>query len=250
MKQILLVGGAGGLGGALVKRLLDHPYQLVVAGRTRPDDARLQKFYPIDARSVDWRSFYLTVEKDAAARISAVIFGAGAAVFGKTVSVPLERARQTFELNFWGCTTAASAAAEYWDKENQEGKFIAILSLVARRAVPFEAHYSASKAAAARFLECLQLEYGHKKIQFICAFPGLLRTPFRRRAEWYGIEPSFVDEGAEVQKTAQAIVDLLEGKRRTRVIGWRERSIDLIDRLMPELYDCAVLRPRVKRMLK
>ncbi len=250
MKQILLVGGGGGLGGALVKRLLEREYKLLVAGRTKPDDSRVQKFYPIDARSVDWRSFYLTIEKDAATPINAVIFAAGAAVFGKTLLVPLERARQTFELNFWGCTTAARAAAEYWDKKNQEGKFVAILSLVARRAVPFEAYYSASKAATARFLECLQLEYGHKRIQFVCAFPGLLRTPFRRRAEWYGIEPAFVDEGADIQKTAEAIVNLLEGKRRTRVIGWRERSIDLIDRLMPGLYDRAVLRPRVKRMLK
>ena len=250
MKEILLVGGSGGLGGALVKRLLAREYKLVVAGRTKPDDVRVQKFYPIDARSVDWPSFYLTVEKDAGAPINAVIFVAGAAVFGKTGLVPLDRARQTFELNFWGCTTAASAAAEYWDKKSQEGKFVAILSLVARRAVPFEAYYSASKAATARFLECLQLEYGHKKIRFVCAFPGLLKTPFRRRAEWYGIEPVYIDEGADIEKTGQAIVNLLEGKRRSRVIGWRERSIDLIDRLMPGLYDRAVLQPRVKRMLR
>lgn len=250
MKQILLVGGGGGLGSALVKMLLEQDYQLVVAGRTKPADGRVQKFYPIDARSVDWRSFYMTVEKDTAAPIDAVIFVAGAAVFGKTLSVPLERARQTFELNFWACTTAASAAAEYWDKKNQAGKFLAILSIVARRAVPFEAHYSASKAATARFLECLQLEYGHKNIEFVGAFPGLLKTPFRRHAEWYGIEPAFVDEGADIQETAQAVVNLLKGKRRTRVIGWRERSIDLVDRLMPGLYDRVVLRRRVKRVLR
>jgi short-subunit dehydrogenase len=250
MKQILLVGGAGGLGSALLRTLLERNYRLVVAGRTKPADERVRQFYPIDAASVDWPPFYTTVEKDAGAPLDAVIFVAGVAVFGKTPLVPLERARRTFELNFWACTTAARAAAEYWEEKNQPGKFLAILSLVARRAVPFEAYYSASKAATARFLECLQLEYRHKHIEFVCAFPGLLKTPFRRHSEWYGIEASSVDEGADIQKTAQAVVNLFEGKRSARVIGWRERSIDLVDRLTPGLYDRVVLQPRVRRILK
>ena len=250
MKQILIVGGGGGLGTALVKTLLDQAYRLVVAGRTKPADERVQKFYAIDAGRVDWRSLYTTIEQDTAAPIDAVIFVAGTGVFGKTAVIPLESARQTFELNFWACTTAARAAAEYWEDKNRAGKFLAILSIVARRAVPFEAYYSASKAATARFLECLQLEYGHKNIDFVSAFPGLLKTSFRRRAEWYGLEPAFADEGADPDKTAHAVIRLLEGRRKTGVIGWRERSIDLADRVWPGLYDRAVLRYRVQRLLK
>jgi NAD(P)-dependent dehydrogenase (short-subunit alcohol dehydrogenase family) len=250
MKLILIVGGGGGLGNALVKTLLDQDFRVVVTGRTKPADERVEKFYLNDAVSVDWRSLYVTIEQDAAAPLDAVIFVAGTGVFGKTVMVPIEGARQTFELNYWACTTAARAAAEYWDNKGRAGRFVAILSLVARRAVPFEAYYSASKAATARFLECLQLEYGPKGIEFVCAFPGLLRTPFRRHEDWYGIKPVFDHQGADVQKTARAVVGLLKGKRRTRVIGWRERSIDLVDRLMPGLYDRVVLRPRVKQMLK
>jgi short-subunit dehydrogenase len=192
----------------------------------------------------------VTIEEDTAAPIDAVIFVAGTGVYGKTVMIPLERARQTFELNFWACTTAARAAAEYWDDKIRPGKFLAILSIVARRAVPFDAYYAASKAATARFLECLQFEYAYKKIEFICAFPGVLKTPFLREAEWYGIRLPFVHKGADAQKTAQVVVNLLKGRRRTRVIGWRERTIDLADRLMPGLYDRVVLRPRVNRVLR
>ena len=250
MKQILIVGGGGGLGSALVKTLLDRDYKLVVTGRTKPVDARVLKFYPIDASSVDWQSLYTSIEQDTGAPLDAVIFVAGTGVFGKTAVIPLERARQTLELNFWACTTAARAAAEYWDNKKRAGKFVAILSLVARRAVPFEAYYSASKAAAARFLECLQFEYGHKNIEFVAAFPGLLRTPFRRQTDWYGLQPAFTDEGADPDKTAHAIIKLLEGRRRARVIGWRERSIELADRILPGLYDRAVLRKRVVGLLK
>ncbi len=114
MRQILVVGGGKGLGSALVKNLLDHEHKVVVLGRTEPADAlRIQKFYGIDATAVDWPSRYSAIEKETAAPIDAVIFVAGIAVFGNTNLIPLERARQVFELNFWACTTAARAAAEY-----------------------------------------------------------------------------------------------------------------------------------------
>jgi hypothetical protein len=43
-------------------------------------------------------------------------------------------------------------------------------------------------------------------------------------------------------------VAVLRGHRRARVIGWRERTIDLADRLVPQLYDRSVLRRRVLRV--
>jgi hypothetical protein len=84
----------------------------------------------------------------------------------------------------------------------------------------------------------------------VSAYPGTLDTPFRRRADWYGFEPPAADGGADVGRIARAILGLLDGSRRSRVIGWRERSIDLADRLAPGLYDRLVLRRRVRRMVK
>ena len=250
MKQILVVGGGTGLGGAVVKNLVEHDRKVVVLGRTKPSDGlRIQKFYGLDAATVDWPSFYSKAETETGAPIDAVIFVAGRGVFGKTGLVPVERARNVFELNFWACAAAARAAAEYWAGKGQPGKFVAVLSLAALRAVPMESYYAASKAATARFLECLQLEYAHKGIELKCAFPGLLKTGFRSAAEWYGLKPAFADEGADVHVTAQAVVDLLESKRNAQVFGWRERAIALADRLLPGLYDRAVLRGRAEKLM-
>lgn len=246
MKQILIVGGAGGLGSALVKELLNQEYSVVVSGKTKAVDERVREFYRIDATAVDWPALFLTVEKETAAPIDALIFVAGTGVFGNTTLIPLQRARQAFELNFWACAKAARAAAEHWEAGSRAGKFVAVLSISARRAVPFEAYYSASKAATARFLECLEVEYAHRNIEFVCAFPGLLRTSFRQQADWYGLQPILPEGGADPQETARAVINLLKGKRRARVIGWRERSIDLADRLLPGLYDRVVLRRRVR----
>ena len=250
MKQIVIIGGSGGLGRAVVKQCFDRNFCVVVVGRTKPSDPRVRKFYPVDARNADWDNLYRIIEEETGHSIDAIIFVSGSAVFGKTSSIPVEKARQTFDLNFWACAAAARAAAELWSANAHRGKFLAVLSIAARRAVPFESYYCASRAATARFLECLQLEYAHNHLQFLSAFPGLLNTPFRRTADWYGFSPRFDHEGADVGQTAQAIMRLLVGKRRRRVIGWRERSIDLADRLFPGLYDATVLRSRVQKLLK
>jgi len=250
MKQVLVVGGVGGLGSALVRQLLEQNLRVVVAGRARTADNRVRHSYIIDATCADWRSLYSTIEIETGTPIDAVVFVAGTAAYGITALFPPERARSIFELNFWASANAAKSVAEHWAETQRRGTFVAVLSIVALRAVPFEAYYSASKAAAARFLQCLAFEYAPKGIRFVSTFPGTLNTPFRGTADWYGIEPSFAERGADVQGTARAILKLLEGSRTARVIGWRERIIDLADRLAPGLYDHMILRRRAERALK
>jgi NAD(P)-dependent dehydrogenase (short-subunit alcohol dehydrogenase family) len=248
MKQVLVIGGVGGLGAALVDELLERRRSVVVAGRSKVGDARIRHARVLDATTADWRVVYRELEEVSGAPIDSVLFVAGRAVYGQTARIPSESARRTFELNFWACTAAATAAGEHWTERGRPGTFLAVLSIVARRAVPFEAYYAASKTAAARMLECLQLEYDARRIRFVAAYPGTLDTSFRSRAEHYGLEPLLSSGGAGVSETARAIVGLLDGRRRARVIGWRERGIDLADRVAPGLYDRAVLRRRTKRL--
>lgn len=250
MKQVLVVGGSGGLGNALVTTLLDQHYQVAVAGRKPARDPRVAAFHTIETANTDWAALYRSLEQSTGAPIDAVMFVSGTAVYGKALLVPPERARQVMELNFWACISAAQAAAEYWNSSQRPGKFLAVLSVVALHGIPFEAHYSASKAATACFLQCLDLENGGKGMEFISAFPGALNTPFRGASEWYGLEASRCEGGAEPSVTAQALIALMTGKRRQRVIGWRERAIVLADRIWPGLYDRLVLRTRVKKLLE
>jgi short-subunit dehydrogenase len=249
MKQALIVGGNGGLGSALVKLLLDRNLQVAVAGRSRAADDRVRHSHVIDATSEEWGSLYSAIERESAIPIDAVVFVAGTSAYGRTAAFPPEKGRDIFELNFWACAAAATMAAKHWDEAGRAGKFVAVLSIAGRRAVPFEAYYTASKAAAMRFLECLELEYAAKDIHFLSAFPGTLNTPFRRNAEWYGMAPPLSRQAADVQKAAEAICKLLEGTRTAKVIGWRERAIDLADRLSPGAYDRLILRRRVLEAL-
>jgi NAD(P)-dependent dehydrogenase (short-subunit alcohol dehydrogenase family) len=248
MKQVAIVGGSGGVGNALTTHLLDCGWEVVVMGRQNARDRRVRKFYRADTFAAPWRTLYQAVESDSGAPLNAVAFVSGTAAFGRTALIPHERARQVLELNFWACTAAATAAAEHWAAGENPGKFLAVLSIAARRAVPFESYYCASKAAAERFLACLDLEYGGRGIRFISACPGLLRTAFREQADWYGVQRDTNEGGTDVRTTAQALAALLAGERRRRVLGWRECAIDLADRLFPGLYDRVVLRQRVHQV--
>jgi NAD(P)-dependent dehydrogenase (short-subunit alcohol dehydrogenase family) len=248
MKQVLVIGGAGGLGRAIVARLLEGRLEVVVAGKNRPADSRVRKSYEMDPSGVEWRSLYATIEADTRAPIDALVFVAGIGAFGKTASFPIEQARAVFEVNFWACTTSAAQIAEFWSGAGRPGTFIGVLSLAARRAVPFEAYYSASKAAADRFLQCLDLEYASRGIRILSALPGMLNTGFRESAQWYGLTPPRVAPTTDVGSAARAIERMLNGARKASIIGWRERIIDVADRLAPGLYDKAVLRRRMARL--
>ena len=247
MRHVLVVGGAGGLGAAVVRRLVEARVAVSVAGRRRCALPGVRASRVVDATAADWEMLYEELDGAGAGPLDGIVFVAGAAVYGRTAQIPADRARRLFELNFWACAQAATAAARRWSARGAPGTFVGVLSLVARRAVPFEAHYAASKAAAARFLECLDLEHAAGGLRFVPVYPGTLRTAFRREAEWFGVAPADDGGGTEPADAARAIVAVLQGKRRTRVIGWRERTIDLADRLAPELYDRAVLRRRVQR---
>jgi NAD(P)-dependent dehydrogenase (short-subunit alcohol dehydrogenase family) len=232
------------VGSAVARELRRRGARVTGAGRTPPDQGAVDLFLPLDLASADWAALFAAASKDRP--LDAIVYAAGLGAFGHTGAVPEEQGRAVFEINFWALTEAARAAATLWTRDGRPGTFLAVLSIAGRRAVPFEAYYGASKAAALRFLEVLDLETP-ESIRFVAAAPGLIRSPFRSRAAWYGMPEPATTGGASPEDTAVALCALLEGSRESRVIGWRELAIDLADRLAPGLYDRLVLRPRVAR---
>jgi short-subunit dehydrogenase len=124
------------------------------------------------------------------------------------------------------------------------GSVLAISSLAALRGVPYEAYYAASKAAAARYLDCLAHEVNPDKIHVSYLCPGYVATGFFERGGWYAMaRPAVRGSGVTPDDVARAALERLRGHRRRAVVGWRENTIVLIDRLAPGLYD-QVLRWR------
>jgi short-subunit dehydrogenase len=198
---------------------------------------------PVDA---DWGAL-LARKHDEGRTVHACIFVAGDAAFGATAAIPESRAREVFELNFWSVARCAVACAEHWRARGVlDGVFVPVLSIAALRGVPGEAHYSASKAATARFLQALGPEY--PSTRFAPVFPGLLRTNFRAKVSRHGAgaEASVVEAGTAPEVVAERVLALWAGERAVAsVVGLRERIIEVADRVAPGVYD-AVLRHRFR----
>jgi short-subunit dehydrogenase len=132
-------------------------------------------------------------------------------------------------------------------RERRAGVVVAVLSVAALRAIPFESYYAAAKAGAARYLDCLahELEPEGVAVRYLC--PGFIDTGFLEKSSWFGVDPPRVrGSGTTTEDVARAVVGAIERGPRARVLGWRERVITLADRLSPGLYD-AVLRRRHRR---
>ena len=172
-----------------------------------------------------------------------LVFSAGMGAMGRTLDVPADVARASFDVNFWGLDRAVRHVVPGM-RTRGSGCVLAVLSLAALRAIPHEAYYAAAKAAAARYLDCLahEVEPDGVDVRYLC--PGFIDTGFLEKSSWFGMSaPRVEGSGVRPEDVARAAIDMIDGRRRARVVGWRETAITIGDRLAPGLYD-AILRRR------
>jgi short-subunit dehydrogenase len=167
-----------------------------------------------------------------------LVYAAGVPVMGKTLDVLEEEARRAFEVNFWGLDRAVRAVLPIM-AERRRGAILGVSSLVALRPVPHEAHYAASKAAAARYLGAVAFEAAKAGVRVKVLHVGYVATGFAERGGWFGMRAPSGERGSSVTPSdvAEAAIRLLSSSRAESVLGWKERAIALGDRLFPELYD-------------
>jgi short-subunit dehydrogenase len=241
----IVVGASSGLGAAVAKELTARGYSVSALARRNgpPGVARSIPCDVTDDASV------IDAFRGATAGggdPDAVVYCAGEPVVGRTLAVPGELARRAFEVNFWGLERVVRSAYPAL-KARGGGAIVALLSIAGIRAVPFEAHYGASKAAAARFLESLALEAEPDGIHVSYLAPGYIPTGFLERSGFHGLEAPLTTSGSNVtpEDVARATADLVQGKRNRAVLGWRESAITLADRVAPGAYD-RLLRRRMR----
>jgi NAD(P)-dependent dehydrogenase (short-subunit alcohol dehydrogenase family) len=250
VRHALIVGVRSGVGKLVADALAARGCALSTVGRGASKRSDSWHQACADLANLDWGTTFAEAERRARVPLDAVVYVSGFAAFGRAGAIPTPRARELFEANFWGPVSAALAAEQFWAAPRR-GTFVSVSSISARRAVPFEAHYCASKAAAARFLDTLALEHPDERLRFLSVYPGRLRTAFRTHAEWHGLPPdASPGEGSDPSTVSDAILAMLAGRRTPAVLGFRERAIDLADRVSPALYDKLVLRQRTRKRLR
>jgi short-subunit dehydrogenase len=230
----LVVGATSGIG-AEVARLLDATgWRVSRFGRSAAGPGAFACDVT-DRRSVGAAFAAATV---ALGEPRALVYSAGAGVFGPTAAIPEADARACMDAGFWGMDACVREVLPAFERRGS-GTVVGVLSVVAMIGVAHEAYYAASKAAAQRYLDCLrvELEPGGVRVRYVC--PGYVPTGFRERARWFGVDrpPPVQGSGVTAADVAASVVRAVEGHEVNPVLGWRERLVTTAGRVAPGLYE-------------
>jgi short-subunit dehydrogenase len=233
----IVVGASSGIGLSIAEALRERGHAVSNLARRTAPEARVDASYACDVTSTEAVLSAISRAISTHGPCDVLVYAAGVPTMGRTLSVPEDEARRCFEVNFWGLDRVVRAVLPGM-MDRRRGSILAVSSLVALRAVPFESYYAASKAAVARYLGCLTHEARKSNVRVHALHIGLIDTGFFERGGWHGMSvPQVRGSGVTPNDVASAALRLLDSERESDVLGWKEQIIALGDRLAPTLYD-------------
>lgn len=198
----LVTGASSGIGAATARLLADRGFRVFGAART--------EFAP--APGLEWVRMDVTDEaavqaevRDVVGRagaIDALVCAAGYGVFGSVEETSLARARAQLETNFFGVLSVMRAVLPGM-RALGKGRIVVVGSLAGRAPIPFQAHYSASKAALDALVLALRNELRGTGVWVTLVEPGDIRTAFNDRTDWGA--PALSPYGERIRHAEQVI---------------------------------------------
>jgi NAD(P)-dependent dehydrogenase (short-subunit alcohol dehydrogenase family) len=183
-KRIVLVtGSSSGIGAATAGLLKERGFVVFGASRRPPTEPSAVRHIEMDAR--DEAAARRSVEQVIveAGRLDALVCCAGIGVFGSVEETSLERARAQFETNLFGTLNPLRAVLPRM-REQRSGRIVVVGSLAGRAPIPFQAHYSATKAALDALALALRNEVSPFGIHVSLVEPGDISTAFNDSMDW------------------------------------------------------------------
>ena len=258
-RTVLVTGASSGIGAATCVLLRARGERVFGASRKPP---------PTEPLGVEWVRMDVADEGSVGARVREVLGRAGAieglvcaagyGVFGSVEETSLARARAQFETNVFGVINVLRAVLPGM-RERRKGRVVVVGSLAGRAPIPFQAHYSASKAAVDALSLALRNELHGSGVLVSLVEPGDVRTDFNDRMDWGDSSASAYGErirrGEAVVRdalprapgpegVARVIVRALDAARpRVRyAVGPDSRLVPLGRRLLPDAWSLALIR--------
>ena len=178
--SVLVTGASSGIGAATADLLSRRGFR--VCGTSR-DPERAAKRAPhiawvaMDVRNEDSVRVGVQHAIDRNGGLDALVCNAGVGIFGSIEEVPLSAAREQFETNWFGTLRVLRAALPAL-RSAPAARVAIVGSLAGRAPIPFQAHYSASKAALDSLALALHNELFATRVRVSLIEPGDIRTAF------------------------------------------------------------------------
>jgi NAD(P)-dependent dehydrogenase (short-subunit alcohol dehydrogenase family) len=190
-RTAIVTGGTGGLGAAVVARLLDQDWRVVVPWIAERELERIQERPGLELIQADLfePGSVAAVADTGAGAVDAPLRGlvnlvGGFAAGGRVHETPLEDFERQFELNLRATYLMTQAFVSRVLPKGGEGQAEAAIVCVGTRAVrrPFSgaAGYISSKAAVLSFTEAVAVEYRDEGIRCNAILPSVIDTPGNR----------------------------------------------------------------------
>lgn len=250
--KVFITGASSGLGLALAAEYARHGATLGLVARRADALAEFAprfpkasiSIYPADVRDAD--SLALAASRFVAAHgcPDVVIANAGISKGAITGEGDLAAFREIMDVNYYGMIAtfepfiAPMTAA-------RRGTLVGIASVAGVRGLPGSGAYSASKAAAIKYLEALRVELRPAQVAVVTIAPGYIRTPLTEHNPYP--MPFLMDADRFAKRAALAISQ----KTAFRVIPWQMGIVAKLLHVMPRwlydrLFEKAPRKPRAK----
>ncbi len=258
-RSVLVTGASSGIGAAAARRLRSRGFAVFGTSRHPPADADAGiRWLAMDVRDEDSVREGVQQVLAATPQLDALVCNAGFGIFGSVEEVPIARAQEQFDTNFFGTLRTLRAVLPHL-RERRSGRIVLVGSLAGRFPIPFQAHYSATKAATDALALSLANELHPHGVTVSLVEPGDIDTAFNERMDWgsgaaspYG-EPmrrsqavirKSLPEAPPPEVVARAIERALTAARpRTRYAVGREAwGVALGRRLLPDRWVLRAIR--------
>lgn len=176
-KVAVVTGGSSGIGLGVCTRLAKKKYQ--VYDFSRHETTLPQNVTHLSCDVTDSKQIRAAIQEvlSKEGHIDLLVNNAGFGISGAVEFTKTEAVRKQFEVNFFGLTEVTKAIIPIM-RQQGAGTICNVSSVASPIAIPFQAYYSASKAAITDYTLALRNELKPFGIRVVCIWPGDIATGF------------------------------------------------------------------------
>lgn len=198
--SVLITGASSGLGAEMAAHMATRGWRVFGTSRKLQAARDSIEWIEMDVCDDDSVEAALVTVFSRTERLDGLVCNAGYGIYGSIEETPLDRARSQFETNFFGVLRVLTPIVRRM-REANHGRILLVGSLSGRSPIPFQAHYSASKAAIESIAFALVNELAAFDVKVSLIEPGDINTAFNDVMDWGDRDPdsAYADPSARCE---------------------------------------------------
>lgn len=251
---VVVVGASSGIGRNAALQFGSRGAKVVVAARSQPGlESLVEEIRGLGGEATAVVADVTIFEQVKAiadkaveqyGRLDTWVHNAAVEIYAAFEVTTPEEFKRLIDVNLMGQVHGAMVALPHLKREGR-GALIHVTSVEAKRSLPLQTAYAASKHAVNGFLEALRVELMHEKLAISVTeiMPAGINTPlFNKARTKLGVKPMPTPPIYDPSLVAKAIVEAAEHPKREVVVGDAGKLILLAQRISPSLVDAYMLR--------